>query len=307
MQKNKTRLLVLVVLLLANVGFMMFADSGAGVSFDENLFVVKDTAGISTVTIHQEQTSIKMHKQNGSWILNEQYAADEALVRVLLSILNRVQVKKPAEVTPQSPIDVEITGDHPMSFSVWGNLTKTKTYFSRKGTDAAYEVVIPGYHEFVGGIFELHADQWRDRLVMNESWRTIQSLRLEYAGQAAEDLIIRFEKDFYRVAHLSAIDSTAVIDYLNQFQYFEANEWISAGRLPVYDSLAKKPPLVTLKIESINSEFPVILDIYPHLEGDSFHLMTDRENAMLVVDRQRVLRLLKEPGDFSGEDNLTQE
>lgn len=296
--KNRTRVIILVLLLLANISFLFFTKSESGVSFEEDLFVVADTAGISAVTIDQGARQIALTEMGKGWLVNKQYPADERLMKVLLSILSRVQVKKPAAADPEDSTVVSISGNDPMSFYVWGNPTKTRTYFSLEGSGAAYEVTIPGYNEYIGGIFELNADQWRDRLVMNESWRTIQDLRLDYLGSEENDFSIRFDQHFFRMDQVNQIDSSAVVDYLNQFQYFEANEWISSGRFPRYDSLVKKRPLATLKIESINSEYPIILDIYPRLGDDPFHVMMDREEAMMAVDQRRVRGILQKPEYF---------
>ena len=175
---------------------------------------------------------------------------------------------------------------------MWGNATKTKTYASLEGSEESYEIYIPGYNEYVGGIFELHPDQWRDRLVLNGSWRTIQNLEINYRDKAREDIIINFEEEFFEVAGVSSLDSTAVIDYLNQFQYFQANEWISKGRFMRYDSLSKMPPLATLKIETINTTDPIWVEIFPKINGESFHLAQTYDGSMMVIDQSRVKNIL---------------
>lgn len=302
--KNQTRIVILVLLLLGNILFLIFAETSSGVSFDEDLFVVADTSEISSVTMASGQNRIVLERSQKGWQVNQKYPADENLVRVLLSILKRVRVKKPVDVTQEEAVGVGITGGKPMSLSVWGNPTKTRTFFSLTGSGEAYEVVIPGYKEYVGGIFELNPDQWRDRLVLNESWRTIQNLTLNYLQSEESDFSIQFDQDFFRVDKVDQIDSSAVVDYLNQFQYFEANEWISKGRFSKYDSLATTPPLAILQIESINSEFPILLDIYPQLGNDPFHLVVGQDDAMMAVDKRRIKGILLKPNDFQSKDSI---
>ena len=92
-------------------------------------------------------------------------------------------------------------------------------------------------------------------------------------------------------------DSSAVVEYLNQFQYFEANERISDGRFPRFDSLAQTTPGAVITIEDIKEEQPVILTIFPNLKGQAYHLVM-RENQMMVIDARRVQGLLPTPQDF---------
>ena len=111
---------------------------------------------------------------------------------------------------------------------------------------------MPGYKDNVVDIFKLHPDQWRDRLMFDGSWRTIQKATLNYTtGDVME---IAFKDKFFLVNDRQPQDSSAVIDYLNQFQYFEANEMISSGRFPQLDSLKDTKPTALLTIEDIKSE-----------------------------------------------------
>lgn len=293
--KNKKLLGVFVLLLISNLIFLLVGGKSTGVSFDEQKFALTDTAGVSSIQLNEVKLS---RSPQGQWLVNEEYAVDPNLDRLLFSIMNRVRVQKPVDVPQEEGVKVQITGDHPMTFHVWGNPTKTRTYFSMDDEDEVYQVQIPGYNEYVGGIFELKGDQWRDRLVLNESWRTVQKLELDYSDEAKSDLNIRFDKDFFLVDGVQRLDSNAVVDYLNQFQFFQANEWISKGRFAQYDSLSTKPVLAKLIIESINYDLPIMLEIYPQLPGDRIYLVMTYDESMFVVDDQRMSQILLEKKDF---------
>ncbi|HCX20685.1 MAG: hypothetical protein CMB80_28055 [Flammeovirgaceae bacterium] len=293
--KNKKLLGVFVLLLISNLIFLFVGGKSSGVSFNEQKFALLDTAGVSFIKLND----IKLSRgPQGHWLVDEEYAVDPNLDRLLFSILNRVRVQKPVEVPQEEGIKVEISGDQPMTFHVWGNPTKTRTYFSMDDEEEVYQVQIPGYNEYVGGIFELNKDQWRDRLVLNDSWRTIQKLQLDYQDESKQDLTISFDKDFFLVEGVQQLDSNLVVNYLNQFQYFQANEWISKGRFPRYDSLSAMPVLAKLTIESINYDLPILLEIYPKLPGDRIYLVMTYDESMFVVDDQRMSQILLENKDF---------
>ncbi|WP_258098467.1 DUF4340 domain-containing protein [Marinoscillum pacificum] len=297
--KNKKLLGVFVLLLISNLIFLFVGGKSSGVSFNEQKFALMDTAGVSFIKLND----IKLSRgPQGQWLVDEEYAVDPNLDRLLFSILNRVRVQKPVEIPQEEGIKVEISGDQPMTYHVWGNPTKTRTYFSMDGDDEVYQVQIPGYNEYVGGIFELKKDQWRDRLVLNESWRTIQNLQLDYLDEGKKDINIKFDKDFFLVEGVQQLDSNAVVEYLNQFQYFQANEWVSKGRFEQYDSLSTKPVLAKLTIESINYDLPIMLEIYPKLPGDRIYLVMTYDESMFVVDDRRMSQILLQNKDFEIED-----
>ena len=297
--KNKKLLGVFVLLLISNLIFLFVGGKSSGVSFNEQKFALMDTAGVSFIKLND----IKLSRgPQGLWLVDEEYAVDPNLDRLLFSILNRVRVQKPVKVPQEEGIKVEISGDQPMTYYVWGNPTKTRTYFSLDGDDEVYQVQIPGYNEYVGGVFELKKDQWRDRLVLNESWRTIQNLQLDYLDEDEKDINIKFDKDFFLVEGVQQLDSNAVVEYLNQFQYFQANEWVSKGRFEQYDSLSTKPVLAKLTIESINYDLPIMLEIYPKLPGDRIYLVMTYDESMFVVDDQRMSQILLQNKDFEIED-----
>lgn len=296
--KNRKLILIFVVLLTVNLLFWLTGRIGSTVSFNEDLFVVSDTASVNAIHISAGERGISLVRGPQGWMLNDRYRADEGLRRLLFSIIHRVQVKKPVQTDMHSPIQVTIEGKNPMSFSVWGNLTKTRTFFSPAHNEESYEVGIPGYNEYLAGIFELNSDQWRDRLLLDASWRTIQQLSLDYPGSVAKDFEIRFRDEFFEVTGINAIDSAGVVDYLNQFQFFEINEWISQGRFPRYDSLSKRPPLATLTMETINRRDPFVLYIYPSLAGEPFHMVMDDQENMMAIDKKRIEVILATRDDF---------
>ena len=144
-------------------------------------------------------------------------------------------------------------------------------------------------------IFQLTENQWRSRVVFDGSWRTIQKLNLVADGK---ELNISFNNIFFEVEGVSPIDSSGVVDYLNQFQVFQANEMISVGTFPELDSLASTEPSAILTLDDIQVEGQTSFEIYPALPNQNYHLVTKNGQLMMVFDRQRINALLKSNEDF---------
>lgn len=286
-KQNKLLIVLIALLLIANLIVMFRKRTSSSVGYDDRAFSVQDTSSITSIQIGD----LELKRENG-WKINGQ-VADPAFVDHLLNVMLRVRVKKPAGEVQEG---MRITINDGESFTFSSNATKTKTIFSNQ--DGAYEVEIPGFTDYVGGIFELNADQWRDRLILNGSWRTIQKLELDYVTSDEQDFSIQFEKNFFKVSGISAIDTTILINYLNQFQYFQANERISSGRMQTMDSLRETPPLATLTIEDINYKEVQKLKIFPRRAEDGFHLFLDQNDEMVAVDQRRSNQILLKKRDF---------
>ncbi len=292
-KRNKRMLIVVVILIVANL-LMYFSGKNSGsLSFEDDLFSVRDSSALVSIKIGD----ILLQKE-GAWKVDED-PADPAFTDHLVNMMMRVRVKKPIGKMPVGEaIPIQINDNQVFHFS--SNETKTKTYFIRDGE--GYEMEIPGFTDYLGGIFELEKDQWRDRLVYNGSWRTIQKLTLDYTNSDQNDFTIQFEKDFFKIEGISRIDTTTLMNYMNQFQYFQVNERISKNRIPEMDSLAQTEPLAKLYFDDINIKQEIYFTIFNRRDQDPFYLLLDPNGEMIVVDAPRLTNILLSKQDFKAQE-----
>ncbi len=212
--------------------------------------------------------------------------------------MKHVIVKRPVSVEVENGIlvSLKLDGQEDLDFEVSGNAMKTKSYFTKDGQ--TYEVEIPGYRDYLAGIFELKPNQWRDRVIFDGSWRTIQRLTLDYRDADQNDFEISFNETFFQVSDIQQMDSSSVVEYLNEFQNWKANERLGRGAFDKYDSLAATSPYAILSIESINYTNEQVFSIYAPLKNDGFVLVTNQSGEMMVFDRQRISRILLKKDDF---------
>ncbi len=305
-KKNKRLLMVIAGLFILNFLLLSSGNWSASTDFDEKMFAIQDTSSVKSVQIgdiilqRAQNDNLRAQDdkdQKNGWNVGEN-KADPAFVDHLLNVMLRVRVKKPVGTMTKGGVPIRIEGYEPFQFT-W-NETKTKTFFIRD--EQGYEVEIPGFTDYLGGIFELEEDQWRDRLVYDGSWRTIQKLTLDYAADDQHDFSIAFEQDFFKIPGIQKIDTAAMMNYLNQFEYFQANERISEGRIPAMDSLFHTAPLAELTIDDINQKTPITMIIFPRRPQDGFHLLLDPTGQMIAVDVQRTAQILMKKSDFQYEN-----
>lgn len=294
MTKSLKYIILIVVLLVANL-WLFFADSFSSTPSKSNYFDSQDLSSVSMIKFVVDGQEVKLERSKQGWTLNDTYKADEGFMNTLISVLQRVEVGRTIENWNQKVMgeaEVEFDFNSRYRFQFASNATQTKSYFVTDGV--AKEVAVPGYRDNVIDLFDLHPDQWRDRLVFDGTWRTIQKIRVEYFNGNAP-FEIKFEDKFFLLNDQQPQDSTSVIDYLNQFEYFQANEMMSKGRFPEFDSLANTPPIAIISLDDIKSEQPTILKVFPRLNNQGYHLMVKGDSQQLVIDARRVEGMLSRP------------
>ena len=305
MKKNLKLTIILVVLVSISILIGLTVKKENRQSFDPLMFAIKDTTTIQTVLITSNSTN-EIRRNNGKWRLNDKFDADLNTVEVLKSILSQVKIKRPvAKMSKENIVaDLQRTGKKvsikysdgsEFNFIAGGNSAKKDSYYLLE--DEAYLVEIPGYNNYISGIFELTENQWRDRVLFSSSWRSLQSLDIDYTREG-EDLNIFFDQKFLAVKGVVKLDTTSLMDYMNQFQYFQINDFLEEGRYKKYDSLSKTEPLALLSVRDIDKSKNRELQIFPLMKGESFYLLTDEKDEMMVIDSKRMDNLLSKKDQF---------
>lgn len=296
MSKTIKYLIAVVVLLVANLALVFTDGFQRTSSFDDGLFVIENINEITSIVISGEGEKIELARSEANWTLNQAYEADQNFLQVLFSVLNQVKVKRAVgdlEQAPSGNVSIAFENNDIRTFEFASDALGTSSYFIEDGS--TYQVEVPGYRDNVVNIFQLSLDQWKSRVVFDGSWRTIQKLDLLSGNRK---LNIQFVNQFFQVDGIPEIDSSGVVDYLNQFQLFQANEMISQGRFPELDSLVTTDPMAVLTIDDIQNEEATTFQIYPNLADQTYHLVTKNEEEMMVFDRRRIQTLLKFNEDF---------
>lgn len=305
-QLNK-HIAVLVGLVLVSLGlFFLGNQKGSQASFDTVLFQVKDTAGLKHIHVERKGSVLDIAKGE-SWALDNGDKVDLSLIRVTKAIMSQVQVVRPVSKLSFDEIKndlktkgskVTITTDEgDLAFIAGGNANKSVCYFADSDLSEIYVVAIPGYQNYLSGIFELTRNQWRDRLLFDSNWRSIQNLNIDYA--TGDQLEIYFDKKMLAVRGVSHLDTAAFMSYLGQYQQFLLNDYLDEGQYPRYDSLASQEPLATLTIKDLDVDLSRTLRVYPLISNEKFYLLKDEKEQMIVLDKQRVEQLLQKPKYFA--------
>ena len=303
-QRNQRLALAAVVLLVVNIAFLSVGNSGTSAT-RQPAIAIQDTSRVEAITMTMLGKSHTLRREADSWTLNDQYNTDPAYTKILLAVLSRVSVKRElgqeqlGELVgrlDQEGVRVQVSGVD-RAFHVIGNRTFTKTYFIEEAGQKGYEVEIPGYRDYVGGIFQLSEDQWRDRLIFRGNFHTIQSIRLQSDDESLFDL--RLDSRYFTIEGLNAYDTTALVNYLNGFSYVQANERISPGKFPRYDSLSQTPPELQVTIKDLGRTEPLELNVYPALPGETYQLVQVNDADLVVFASTRLEAWFRDRSSFA--------
>jgi hypothetical protein len=184
------------------------------------------------------------------------------------------------------------------SFYVKGNSTKTLSVFMDEKERIPYVVELPGYDSYVAGIFSIPPIDWRRRLIFNSTWRSLRKLEMLYPAKSKNSFEIRFDVDFFTVTGVDDIDTISVMNYIETFQYFQADRYIEPKPRASYKRLLKTEPLAYLSIEDIDDRKNNRITFYNRLKGDRM-IMGKLDNGELALfEYKRIRNIFKKKSDF---------
>lgn len=305
MRASNIKLIIIsLILVIANAWLFWLQPKGKSLDFDPEAYSVSDTTAIVRVSLAKGELINNLDKEK-NWLLNDQYKTDQAFIKILMNVLNQFRLSRAVTGLQKDEIlsrvdggvKVKITGDNNVDFTILGNSNRTATFLIDANSQV-FQIEIPGYADYIGSIFELTTDQWRNREIINGNWRSIQQLSIDYTDATKADLHIAFDKDFFKVGGIAALDSNRVVSYLNLFEHLQANERISKGSYSRYDSLVETQPFARLTIDDIYFGAPKSINFYPMIPGERIQLASDPNGEPVIFEPSRVRQLLVSPEDF---------
>ncbi len=298
--KKNTKLIIILSIQLILVVSLYFADRDSSkLDFDNKLFTVADTSSISKMELLHGEKLVTLESINNQWFINGKEEADQALVAYIKSVMNRVAVTRPISSKQQEIVYSQLKTDGVLvrvfqgeelkkEFYAGGNEARTKSYFATEGK--SYLVNVPGYQDYLSGIFKLKAHQWKERLLFSSSWRSVGKIEID--KKSADGFKILFTGKDLTVEGVVPLDTNIMMNYIAQYQNFKINEFIEPGQFERYDSLVQTQPIAKIILEDLDASKNLKISILPRLPNEGFHLMVDENKRMMMVDRKRISNLI---------------
>ena len=309
-QKNITLIVILGLLILSSISLSLTDETNVNTNKNKDIFSVQDTSKIDLISIKSLKEQIILQKIDGTWQVNDKYKAEQNIVRVLLSIASDVEVvrnvpdtqaKEIADRIPDNGYLIDFINNEKSvtTFYSFGNDNKTISYMMSVGRKNPMIVNIPGYESYVAGIFEIPANDWRDRVLLNTTWRSLQKLNINYHEYPELNLNIRFDFNFLKIDGITNLDTARMMAFIDEFNFLQTDRYLDKGQIEAYDSLLLTPKTVTMTIEDINAKNSKTIDFFPIINNDPMMLgYVNEDDQMVLFEANRIQKLFAVKADF---------
>lgn len=310
MERSKVFLILTVLQVVILVGLGMTDGNKTSIDFDPAMFRMEQPDLANQIIMTRPEGEVVLDNQ-GEWRVGDQYVLDKSLQQVLFSMMQQWQVKRPVtKASNQGVIEdlknkgtkvaVVANGQTELEFYAGGIASQKISYFYRPGDDRAYIIEIPGYTNYITAILNLTDLQWKDRKLFSSPWQSIQRLGINYDVANKVNLSFSGDTSFPRIEEMdmSSVDTARMMNYLEQYAYFETNEHVDITRFDEFDSLSRTSPIGKITLTDLDASMSNSLTIWPRLPQDRVHLTVDGNGNWSVIEQRRVQALLPSKKDF---------
>ena len=288
---------------------MVWEPNGDRLSVDRELFSVADTAQIVAVSITTQESTHQLTRQGNRWQIDQQYPVEPSIAQVLLSLVHDVRVFRPVsqresdsirDLLSEEGIRVTISGPAGtmQDWLVGGSERTATSYFMPYGTEQPYLVHLPGYRSYLAGLFQMPANDWRERTIIDLTYTLLSEITWEYSNPGLENVSLQKTGAFFEVPGVAKLDTNRVVQVVQQLQFFQADYYINSGDFARFDSLITTPEVLKISVIPFERSQAQVLELWPLLPGDQYRLARMDQQWLLLEDR-RVRMLFLQLQDFT--------
>ena len=263
-------LLILNIVLLGAVLFSLSStNKSTTLSDQQGSFTLTDTLGINRIEVGE---NVLVKTGPNRWRVNDNYDVQPSRLQSLLAVLGRMEIKRPVpeasldsvkNLIDNQSIGVKIFRDADIVKQYELSGSGDETYARTANGKIPYIVYIPGYFVNIYELFNIDENEWRDKRVLYTTWRTLQSLDINYIGDPKNRLTVSFDSSFYKVEGVSKLDSAKLYTYIQQYQNFEVDDYMGENE-KLKNSLSESQPFCVVSLNDLYESRNNLLTIYPN-------------------------------------------
>ena len=158
-----------------------------------------------------------------------------------------------------------------------------------------YSIYIPGFFVPIRDLFDINEQEWRNKTVMQSSWRSMKSLDVTYHRNQNNNLHIEYDSIFYKIDNVTSLDTARLYSYIqDNYTAFRAESFLTNQNLK--DSLQKEEPFCTLTLRDLNPKNNNTLKIY-QVNHQPYGIL-ENPSLLLALDPRNMGSILLSPKDF---------
>jgi len=252
MKKNKISILVLIALAFV-AAFLLIRNSSSSFRSKSNVFAVSDTTNITKFFLaDKNNNTVKVERStNGTWVLNDKYEVNPAMVQIMFKTFILIDIKAPVAKSARNTIIRLMAGKsvkteiyqrvYRINLFNWiklfphEKLTRTYyvgdatmdnsgTFMLMAGSEDPYIVNIPGFRGFVSTRYSAMEPDWRSHSVFRFRIPAIRSVSVKFDEKPERSFMITNQNN--RLFSLTSLidnrnidnfDTNKVVQYLSMY------------------------------------------------------------------------------------------
>jgi hypothetical protein len=267
-------------------------------------FAVQDTSLIQQIEMTRRGEMVSLQNENGQWVVNQKWPSERSLSNLLKAVLYHQQVRRVlgekerqlAEAELQEhgvEVKVNLKGLEPLLFTAGGNAAKTRAYF--KAGDEYYAMFIPGYENYLSGIYEMSTLDWRDRSLYRGTLGTLKEINLSMLDANQAGFQIHFTADGFRWIEKPDYTEEKLRDFLRSLNGIYADLWVPVDQYEKVIPFTQKV-MASLQLIDIDKSRSVSFYFYDLPEDTRFYLgKWQNIDEYFLISRERLSVFLKGP------------
>lgn len=313
MIKGNSWLFISLVVLLAVAGYFFMSRNTGTIPAELKNFAIKDTASIDKIFIaDSDGNTVLLKRRTSHWTVNDKYTARPHSVNLLLKTFNRLSVKMPVSKNALEPVIKRMATNSTKVEVYQGKDVPSKVYYvgaptadnqgthmllqlDGKKSSQPFIMHVPGFHGFLTSRFFTDELQWRNPLVFNAPFASIQKIKVHYYENAeASFQIERYMDEITLKDHegkqVDYFNDTLMMDYLSRYDkvYYEA---VNTELPDTYrDSILSSPPYFSISVEEITGKTNTLVAYHM----PNFKKIQDKDGKEFPYDVSRMYGYLND-------------
>lgn len=229
-------------------------------------FKVEDTASIDKIFMADKSNrKVLLTKENGRWMVDNEFPARVDLINDLLILLKRIEVK---QYVPKTALENVIKSLSVYSTKVEiyqkGKLTKTMyvggptqdhlgTYMLLEGSSVPFICYVPGFRGYLTPYFIPMPEEWRDRMIFAYHINDIHKVKMEFVNLPDQSYEVSHDKGRFEIRLLKSntllhnFDTLAVKDWMKNFKNIGFESFLDVNKARL-DSVTSKYGLYKITV-----------------------------------------------------------
>ena len=336
MKKKNIILIAIVAVLLIIAGILIGNNRYlSSLRSEASDFTVYDTATITKLFFADKSGNKVVLERNGnSWMVNDEFVANQGLVNEMLYTLTRMRIKMPVSVRKSdnvvtrmatTNIKVEVYQNLPRinlfnKIKLFYHETRSKvfyvggvtqdnvgTYVLKEGGDKVYVAHLPMLNGSISARFSANPIDWRTHIIFNDKMDDIASVKLEINKDPNNGFIIKENGRYqFAMSHLDGtpieFDTLRVLNFMTSFKDVRFEAFLNDVDPERRDSIINSPFMQRLTVTTKDGRSNSVTTFSMLSNADMFNYNPDYvKNPDLkdnITDPDHKYALLSENNEF---------